>query len=122
MDYFLPKLFYNKVKTTISPKIVYFGNIKRQELFLIFLSQLGCDILYINPNKDILDLYPECSKFSTLFELSRKTPNILEIPFERHITNINYSENTNKTSPTTNKPNSKNTLNNTNLTSKNCTR
>ncbi|HDG7525513.1 TPA: serine protease, partial [Clostridioides difficile] len=54
----------------------------------------------------------------TLFELSRKTPNILEIPFERHITNINYSENTNKTSPTTNKPNSKNTLNNTNLTSK----
>ncbi|MGO0916137.1 hypothetical protein ACTPEM_22965, partial [Clostridioides difficile] len=37
-------------------------------------------MLYINPNKDILDLYPECSKFSTLFELSRKTPNILEIP------------------------------------------
>ncbi|MDW0050012.1 YceG family protein [Clostridioides difficile] len=47
IDYFLPKLFYNKVKTTISPKIVYFGNIKRQELFfLYFLSQLGL-IFYI---------------------------------------------------------------------------
>ncbi|HAU5045967.1 TPA: trypsin-like serine protease, partial [Clostridioides difficile] len=119
IEYFLPKLFYNKVNTNISPKILYFGNIKRQELFfLYFLSQLGCDILYINPNKDILDLYPECSKFSNIFELSRKTPNILEIPFERHIANINYNENTNKTSHPMNKPNSENTFNNTNLISK----
>lgn len=47
IDYFLPKLFYNKVKTTISPKIVYFGNIKRQELFfLYFYHNLGV-IFYI---------------------------------------------------------------------------
>lgn len=119
IEYFLPKLFYNKVKTNISPKIVYFGNIKRQELFfLYFLSQLGCDILYINPHKDILDLYPECSKFSTLFELSRKNSNMLEIPFERPITNINYDENTNKTYTSTDRPNSENTLININLTSK----
>ncbi len=56
--------------------------LKDKNFFLIFLSQLGCDILYINPNKDILDLYPECSKFSTLFELSRKAPDILEIPLK----------------------------------------
>ncbi|HGM3507605.1 TPA: trypsin-like peptidase domain-containing protein [Clostridioides difficile] len=119
IEYFLPKLFYNKVKTNISPKIVYFGNIKRQELFfLYFLSQLGCDILYINPHKDILDLYPECSKFSTLFELSRKNSNMLEITFERPITNINYDENTNKTYTSTDRPNSENTLININLTSK----
>lgn len=119
IEYFLPKLFYNKVKTNISPKIVYFGNIKRQELFfLYFLSQLGCDILYINPHKDILDLYPECSKFSTLFELSRKNSNMLEIPFEIPITNINYDENTNKTYTSTDRPNSENTLININLTSK----
>lgn len=119
IEYFLPKLFYNKVKTNISPKIVYFGNIKRQELFfLYFLSQLGCDILYINPHKDILDLYPECSKFSTLFELSRKNSNMLEIPFEIPITNINYDENTNKAYTSTDRPNSENTLININLTSK----
>lgn len=119
IEYFLPKLFYNKVKTNISPKIVYFGNIKRQELFfLYFLSQLGCDILYINPHKDILDLYPECSKFSTLFELSRKNSNMLEIPFEIPITNINYDENTNKTYTSTDRSNSENTLININLTSK----
>ncbi|MCC0684118.1 trypsin-like peptidase domain-containing protein [Clostridioides sp. ZZV15-6383] len=119
IEYFLPKLFYNKVKTNISPKIVYFGNIKRQELFfLYFLSQLGCDILYINPHKDILDLYPECSKFSTLFELSRKNSNMLEIPFERPITNINYDKNTNKTYTSTDRPNSENTLININLISK----
>lgn len=119
IEYFLPKLFYNKVKTNISPKIVYFGNIKRQELFfLYFLSQLGCDILYINPHKDILDLYPECSKFSTLLELSRKNSNMLEIPFERPITNINYDENTNKTYTSTDRPNSENTLININLISK----
>ncbi|KPI52383.1 serine protease [Clostridioides difficile] len=119
IEYFLPKLFYNKTKTNISPKIVYFGNIKRQELFfLYFLSQLGCDILYINPCKDIIDLYPECSNFSTLFELSKKSTDILEIPFEKSVSNINYKEDTNKIYTSTDRPHSENTFINTKHTSK----
>ncbi|MCC0645067.1 trypsin-like peptidase domain-containing protein [Clostridioides sp. ZZV14-6150] len=110
IDYFLPKLFYNKVKIDVSPKVVYFGNIKRQELFfLYFLSQLGCDILYINPHKDILDLYPECSRFSTLVELSKKSPTMLDIPLEKLNTDINKNINNNKTYTPINKPQSEQT-------------
>ncbi|EQF25228.1 trypsin family protein [Clostridioides difficile CD160] len=119
IEYFLPKLFYNKIKTNISPKIVYFGNIKRQELFfLYFLSQLGCDILYLNPCKDIIDLYPEISNFSTLFELSKKNQNILELPFEKYVSNISYKEDTNKTYTSTDRPNSESTFIDTNHISK----
>ncbi|MCC0659352.1 trypsin-like peptidase domain-containing protein [Clostridioides sp. ZZV14-6154] len=118
IDYFLPKLFYNKVKIDVSPKVVYFGNIKRQELFfLYFLSQLGCDILYINPHKDILDLYPECSRFSTLVELSKKSPTMLDIPLEKLNTDINKNINNNKTYTPINKPQSEQTSVDTSFTS-----
>ena len=56
-----------------SPKVIYYGDIKKHELlFLVFLSKLGCDVLYINSSCDgIL----EVTKHSELFS------NILELPF-----------------------------------------
>jgi hypothetical protein len=43
-------LFDNFNYIDINPKILYYGNITPEEaFFLIFLSTLGCDILYFNP-------------------------------------------------------------------------
>ena len=68
----------------ISPKIIYYGDIKKHELlFLIFLSKLGCDILYINSSCDryfrdyrIIVIY-----FQTCFELPYKAA-LKEFPKE----------------------------------------
>lgn len=56
---FVPNLVNNfnlnskNTDSIINPKVVYFGDIKKHEVyFLIFLSRLGCDILYINSPKD----------------------------------------------------------------------
>ena len=63
--YYLPKIFGKE--EMLYGKIVYIGEIKRQELyFLYYLHLLGCDILYIDPEKDMKDKYPECESFSTL--------------------------------------------------------
>ncbi|WP_291635245.1 YceG family protein [Clostridium sp.] len=60
----------------ISPKVIYYGNIKKHELlFLIFLSRLGCDVLYINSFSDMILEITECSElFSKSFELPYKAP------------------------------------------------
>lgn len=48
----LHKLFLNSDEEYI-PKIIYFGNIKKHEIYLlILLSQCGCDVLYINSASD----------------------------------------------------------------------
>ncbi len=40
-------------KSPWNPKILYYGDIKKHSVyFLILLSQLGCDVLYINPYSD----------------------------------------------------------------------
>jgi len=50
------------------PKVIFYGDIKRHEFyFLILLSKLGCDILYINPKEDIGLKYQEINQYSTLF-------------------------------------------------------
>ncbi|WDV45060.1 YceG family protein [Clostridiaceae bacterium M8S5] len=52
MDIYIKKLFTEKVSS--APKLIYYGSIKEHEYyFLILLSKLGCDILYINPKDDI---------------------------------------------------------------------
>lgn len=67
MGYYLPKLYQGESMTL--PKVVYIGDIKRQELlFLYFLSLMGCDILYMNPKQDIAKDYPECHSFSKLLD------------------------------------------------------
>ncbi len=52
IDTYLPELFPIQNNNEI-PKILYYGNIKRNEVyFLIYISTLGCDVLYINPSED----------------------------------------------------------------------
>lgn len=49
---FIPRIFPIKVNDTV-PKIVYLGGVKKHEVyFLIMLSQLGCDVLYINSENE----------------------------------------------------------------------
>lgn len=53
MNYYLPSLFLNFDYYMINPKIVYYGNIKEDEiLFLLIAGSLGCDVLYLNPKDD----------------------------------------------------------------------
>ncbi|WP_345946220.1 YceG family protein [Clostridium tetani] len=79
---FIPNLFqnvdYNKNETNdiFNPKIIYYGNIKNHEIyFLIFLSKIGCDILYINSYSDgaFLEIDKE-NTYSNIIELNTKSP------------------------------------------------
>jgi len=67
----------------LNPKVIYYGDIKKHELlFLIFLSKLGCDILYINSLSDkILELTDYSELFSKSFELPYKS-SLKEFPKE----------------------------------------
>jgi hypothetical protein len=66
-----------------SPKVIYYGDIKKHELlFLVFLSKLGCDILYINSSCDGVSEVTESSAlFSNIFELPYKSA-LKEFPNE----------------------------------------
>lgn len=70
-----------------NPKIIYYGDIKKHEiLFLIFLSKLGCDILYINSTCDrFLELTEYSETFSKCFELPYKA-DLKEFPSEEKLT------------------------------------
>lgn len=79
---FIPNLFenvdYNKNETNdiFNPKIIYYGNIKNHEIyFLIFLSKIGCDVLYINSYSDeaFLEIDKE-NTYSNIIELNAKSP------------------------------------------------
>ncbi len=86
---FVPNLmkdfdFQNKSSDEIfNPKVIYYGNIKKHELlFLVFLSRLGCDVLYINSHCDMVSEVTENSDlFSKSFELPYKAP-LKEFPKE----------------------------------------
>ncbi|HBX23134.1 MAG TPA: hypothetical protein DEF34_05825 [Desulfotomaculum sp.] len=48
---YIPSLM--QTKSPWNPKILYYGDIKKHPVyFLILLSQIGCDVLYINPYSD----------------------------------------------------------------------
>jgi len=52
-DVYFPRLFLNTKIIGKFPKVVYWGDIKKQEyMFLYFLVLTGCDVLYLNPEKD----------------------------------------------------------------------
>ena len=67
----------------INPKVIYYGDIKKHELlFLIFLSKLGCDILYINSSSDnVSDITESSELFSNIIELPYKA-SLKEFPKE----------------------------------------
>jgi len=71
----------------INPKIIYYGDIKKHELlFLIFLSNLGCDILYVNSECDrVLELTGDSDAYSKCFELPYKA-DLKEFPKEEVLT------------------------------------
>ena len=53
IDIYFNQLFLSGKATNEIPKFLYYGPIKRNEVyFLIYLSMLGCDVLYINPMED----------------------------------------------------------------------
>lgn len=53
IDIYFNHLFPSGKITNEIPKFLYYGAIKRNEVyFLIYLSMLGCDVLYINPMED----------------------------------------------------------------------
>ncbi|MEH7345637.1 trypsin-like peptidase domain-containing protein [Bacillus sp. JJ1532] len=91
IEIYLPKLFEG---TSISPKVVFIGDIKLHELlFLYFLSRLGCDICYMNPKEDMVHLYPEIEKFSTLYKFSTLNSDQITIPDLTAPSSISAKEN-----------------------------
>ncbi|WIF95277.1 YceG family protein [Caminicella sporogenes] len=78
---YTPNLFnnfeYSNSKTEIfNPKLIFYGDIKRHEIyFLIFLSLLGCDVLYINSHSDgDFDLIDRKKTYSKVFRLPKTAP------------------------------------------------
>ncbi|MEG6615761.1 YceG family protein [Peptococcaceae bacterium 1198_IL3148] len=66
---------YRQSNANHNPKVLYYGEIKKHSIyFLIFLSQLGCDVLYINPysDSDYQNVDPN-NQFSQIIEGSIKT-------------------------------------------------
>lgn len=79
---FVPSLFKNidfrdsTLPEIFNPKVIYYGDLKKHEAyFLIFLSKLGCDVLYINSYEDkIFSKIDKTEQYSKLFWLTQKTP------------------------------------------------
>lgn len=67
----------------LNPKIIYYGNIKKHDAyFLIFLSLLGCDVLYINSyNDETFEKIDKNNVYSKVITLKDKTP-LKEFPKE----------------------------------------
>lgn len=81
MTLYFPRLFGAGATMNHFPKIIFVGQIKRQEcLFLYFLSLLGCDILYMNCAEDICSSYTEAMVFSTLYQCKNHCKSDLHIP------------------------------------------
>ena len=89
MECYLPKLFKS---TTVSPKVVFIRDVKHHEvLFLYFLSRLGCDICYMNPKEDIVNLYPDIESYSTLYKCSILYSDNITIPEFTPAPNLEYA-------------------------------
>lgn len=53
INLYLPDLFADFDYGDVNPKVFYYGDITPEEIFfLIYLSSLGCDIIYFNPSSD----------------------------------------------------------------------
>lgn len=83
-------------KEIYNPKVLYYGDIKKHEVyFLILLSKIGCDILYVNTNTDEafqkIDKDNKCSKTYIL----PKRAEIKEFPIyskPQHKKNVSSSQ------------------------------
>ena len=81
------------------PKIVYMGNVKIHEIyFLIFLSMLGCDVLFINSMGDCA--FDTVDKYETYSKLKLNSKTGVEVDYNGIIPSIpreyfNYTESQN---------------------------
>lgn len=75
-------------KNIINPKVVYFGDIKKHEVyFLILLSRLGCDVLYINsPNDGDFSVVDNEGQFSKIIHFPNKSNfNLDDLNFNKNL-------------------------------------
>ncbi len=63
------------INNKVIPKIAYFGNIKKHEIyFLLLMSQCGCDVLFINSLSDCnFNLIDKDNKYSRKIEFINKS-------------------------------------------------
>jgi serine protease Do len=81
MNTYLKQLFDNNFDMDHIPKVIYYGDIKKTEqYFLLFLSKLGCDVLYMNPKGDVKELLIQFKKMSILIKQPLFTQSIIKIP------------------------------------------
>jgi hypothetical protein len=82
---YIPKLFNTKIDMHV-PKVVYLGTLKKHEAyFLILLSQIGCDVLYINSEND--GDYHKIDKYNTFSKL-QEFP--VKAPIDYAFMDVNY--------------------------------
>ncbi|MCY6355693.1 YceG family protein [Clostridium sp. ZS2-4] len=93
---FIPNLVQNfSLKTPnnteiINPKVIYYGDVKKHEVyFLIFLSRLGCDVLYINSPSDCdFSFIDKEGHYSKILNLPLKTSlEIEKLDFNKKLQN-----------------------------------
>lgn len=70
------KLFKNVNIALNNPKVLYYGDIKKHEIyFLIYLSQIGVDVIFINSNSDCdFNKIDKNNRFTTKKEFNKKAP------------------------------------------------
>lgn len=69
MRRYIPRLFPEKEPGVSVPIFLYYGDMKKHDqYFLLLLSKIGCDIIYMNPKADIKDIIEEVEQRSTLLE------------------------------------------------------
>jgi len=78
------------INTHNQNKFLYYGNIKKHEVyFLILLSKIGFDVLYINPVQDIDTSYPYINKYSSKYINGETGNKVLDFPKpERKVTQV----------------------------------
>lgn len=70
---YVPQMFDFSM-TVYNPKVMYYGDIKKHEgYFLILLSLLGCDVIFINSNSDVtFNAIDRLNKYSFVIEEPKK--------------------------------------------------
>lgn len=83
MNRYLKQIFEDTWDMEIINKVIFYGEVKEHELyFLMFLSKLGCDVLYINPQNDVDDLIPQLEKYSNVVRGKKIHHTIIPFPVE----------------------------------------
>lgn len=69
---YIPTLFKDFDYIGINPKVLYYGDISKEEvMFLIYLSSIGCDVLYFHPQTELH--FEELDRgFSSKIEFTRR--------------------------------------------------